>query len=741
MKTTKDQSLIQFDSEKMIFHLQMPNSSYVIRIYGGQVLEHIYWGKKLDTLAGIRSAAPCEAGFSAQNKELMDSENTESITTELFPQEYPFFGDCDMRKPAFHACYKDGSRITKLQYICHEIYEGKPKLTGLPATYVEDSYMANTLEITMRDHLTGLTLLFRYTVFRDSDALCRNVEVINNGTDSISINSIMSCNVDFQRADFDFVNLSGAWARERSIERRALHTGTTKVESRRGSSSHHQSPFFALCCANADEEHGDVYGFSFVYSGNFEAGVEVDTYGQTRAFMGINSFDFNWKLNPGESFTAPEVVMVYSPDGFGSMSRTYHNLYRKRLARGKWRDLERPVLINNWEGTYFDFNEEKILNIARCAQKTGIEMLVLDDGWFGKRNSDTCSLGDWYVNHEKLPDGISGLSNKINALGMKFGLWFEPEMISPDSDLYREHPDWCLHVEGRGRSLCRNQLILDLSRNDVQEYVISFMRKHLSSANIEYIKWDMNRNMTCVGSAALPAEQQTEVYHRYILGLYKILECITSEFPDILFEGCSGGGGRFDAGQMYYFNQYWTSDDTDAVERMSIQYGTSLVMPAAFMSAHVSAVPNHQSGRISSMKTRGYVAMSGQFGYELDTTHMDENELIEISNQIAQYKQIREIIHNGDMYRTQSPFEGNHTCFTYVSADKKNAVLFYFTSQCTMRPQPAMVKTAGLDDRKTYQLLSTGELFSGSVLNHFGVRLHHQMDGESDMLVFQSIDR
>ncbi len=732
--------MICYDEVLKCFHLRTPNSSYVIHLYADTVLEHVYWGARLEGLEGIQLAKPGYIGFAAMDGELAEMEGVEPISTEVFPQEYPTFGSCDMRKPAFHARYADGSRITKLRYVNHKIYPGKPKLEGLPATYVQQDSQADTLEITVADDLTGLTLLYRYTAFADHDAICRNVEVVNAGSKPVELNSVMSCNVDFDRADFAFINLSGAWARERHIDRRSLHTGTTKVESRRGSSSHHQSPFFALTDPNGDEEHGQAYGFSLVYSGNFEAGVEVDTYGQARAFMGINAFDFAWLLEPGQRFTAPEAVMVYSAQGLGGMSRTYHSLYRRHLARGVWRDRPRPVLLNNWEATYFDFTEEKLLDIARCAKDAGIELLVLDDGWFGKRNWDDCSLGDWEVNRQKLPGGIRSLAEKVNAIGLKFGLWFEPEMVSPDSDLYRAHPDWCLHVAGRPRSQCRNQLILDMSRQDVQDYVISFMTRHLSSAPISYIKWDMNRNMSCAGSALLPGERQAETAHRYMLGLYRVLETVVTAFPEVLFEGCSGGGGRFDAGQMHYFNQYWTSDNSDALERQYIQYGTSLVMPACFMGAHVSAVPNHQVHRTTSLKTRGYVAMSGQLGYELDVTKMTPEELQQVAEQIWEYKSIRQTVHNGDMYRIASPFAGSNTGWVYVSADKRSAVMFYFTIMHKTPTLPSRVRVPGLDAGKRYRLRATGEIYSGAVLMHQGISIHHDRDGESDLFVFDMTD-
>lgn len=724
---------IIIDEKKKIFHLQTPTTSYVFSIAKDEVLLHLYYGKKIESIEGIENSVSYEGRpFSAEDKSI-------GIFTECVPQEYSFYGSCDFRKPAFHAQYADGSRITRMEFVDYKIIKGKPALVGLPSTYVEDDSEADTLEIKMKDKLTGLVLIYRYSVYSGFDAITRSVSAINEGGDDINIKSIMSMNIDFYSADYDFIHLSGTWARERFVKREAIGQSRIQVESRRGSSSHHHSPFIALAAKNADEKMGDVYGFSLVYSGNFEAGVEGDTYDYTRVYMGINSFDFNWLLKSGEEFHAPEVVMVYSANGLGDMSRRYHKLYGKRLCRGKYRDEERPVLINNWEGTYFDFDEEKIVNIAKTAQKAGIELMVLDDGWFGKRNNDDCSLGDWYENKEKLPDGIPGLAKKVTDLGMQFGLWFEPEMVSPDSDLYRAHPDWCLHVNGRNRSEGRNQLILDLSREDVCDYIIEFMTNHLKNAPISYIKWDMNRNMTEIGSALLPAERQAETAHRYMLGLYRVLEEITSQFPDVLFEGCSGGGGRYDAGMLPYFSQYWTSDDTDAGMRLYIQHGTSMVMPASTMGAHVSAVPNHQNGRVTTLKMRGDVAMCGQFGYELDVTKMTDDELAEIAEQIKYYKEIREVIHKGDMYRLRSPFEGRKTVWEYVSEDKKTVVLCRYTTESLLSYRAEREKLEGLDENEMYKRRDNGEVYGGGMLMNCGLLCKNQKDFESEIIIFDRL--
>ena len=727
---------IIFDEKNKVFHLQTKNSSYVFELCGDYIITHLHYGKKLNTIKGIeynnegKVPALYNVDFGYEK---------EDISSEVLPQEYPVYGSPDLRKPAFHATYTDGSRITKMKYVTHKIYAGKPKLNGLPSVYTESDSEAETLELWLKDDKTGLKFILKYTTIDEFDAITRSVELVNEGKENININSVMSMNIDFSDDDFDFIHLHGAWARERHIERVPLVHGTVKTESRRGASSHHHSPFFALAKKDTTEKFGEIYGFSLVYSGNFEAGVEVDSYKTARAFMGINSFDFNWLLKPGESFTAPEVVMVYSDCGMGEMSRKFHKLYRTRLARGYWRDKVRPILINNWEATYFDFNEEKLLELAKAAKKAGVELLVLDDGWFGKRDIDNCSLGDWYVDKKKLPNGLDGLANKLNEIGMKFGLWFEPEMVSPDSDLFRSHPDWCLHVNGRGKSLGRNQLILDLSREDVCDYILETLTKVLSEANIEYIKWDMNRNMSEIGSELLPPEKQAETAHRYMLGLYGILEKLKERFPKLLMEGCAGGGGRFDAGMLHYFNQYWTSDDTDPVERFYVQHGTSLVMPSAFMGAHVSAVPNHQTGRTTPFKTRGITAMCGQFGYELDVTKLSEEEISAMHDQVEIYKEVRQTILFGEMYRLLSPFEGDKIAWEYISEDKNNVVFCYFVKS-TMPAMPAKyVRLEGLDENADYVLRGTDKVFNGSVLMNRGFQVERVGEYGSEMYIFDKI--
>ncbi len=750
---------ILFEESTRTFHLQTPNTSYAFRLRGEYVLEHLYYGKRLESLVGMETynyapfvsgvamdcefagedkIAGAEAGGVSVAQPLKKAARADFVSTGVLLQEYSALGSCDMRRPSFHATYEDGSRITKAKYISHKIYDGKPKLAGLPATYVEDDSEAQTLEILMRDEVTGLEFTYRYTAYSAFDAITRNVEVTNCGNAAAKINRIMSMGFDFGDHEFDLISQHGAWGRENYLERKPLFYGCMTVENRGVCRSHGQSPFFALARKDATEDKGEAYGFSLVYSGNFECGAEVERYGATRAFMGIGSTDFSWLLNVGERFVSPEVVMVFSAEGLGAMSRTYHELYRTRLARGPWRDRERPVVINSWESAYFNFDEQKIVDLAKQAKKAAIDMVVLDDGWFGKRDTDTCSLGDWYVNAKKLPDGLKGLADKVNAEGVQFGLWFEPEMISPDSDLYRAHPDWCIHVAGRDRSLAREQLLLDLSRPEVREYVLSFLFDTLNSAPITYVKWDVNRDATEVGSAALPAERQAETAHRYMLGLYEILEKLMAAFPEVLFEGCAGGGGRFDPGMMHYFHQYWNSDDSDAGERMLIQHGTSMVMPSAFVSAHVSAVPNHQINRVTTMEARGLVAMGGQLGYEFDLTKMTDEELEEIKAQIAQYKEIREVVHTGNLYRLKSPFESNHTVWQYISQDEKTVVLLYFRTRAVPGFERNMLRLDGLCPNGTYQLRQTGDTYSGNVLMNYGICVEKKLT-DKKMLDFSGI--
>ncbi len=709
---------ITFDEREKVFHLTTKNTSYIMKVAKEKYLSHVYWGRKIKTPDMENAQLNRFISFDA-----VPDTKDRGYSLDFVCQEYPVGCGTDYRIPAVQAVFSDGSRAVELIYDSYKITSGKPKLKGLPATYIEDASEADTLEIVLTDTLKSMKVVLMYTAYNEIDAITRSVRIINESSEQILLEKVMSASVDYETSDYDFVELSGAWGRERHIERNRLRSGIQSIESRRGASSHQLNPFFALASKNANEEYGEVYGFNLVYSGNFTAGVEVDQIFKARAYIGMNDYDFSWLLESGESFQAPEAVMVYSSHGFGEMSRVYHRLYRKRLVRGKYRDAIRPILANNWEATYFDFNEEKILELAKTASELGIELLVLDDGWFGKRNSDNCSLGDWYVNKEKLPDGIGGLAEKVKEYGILFGLWFEPEMVSPDSDLYRAHPDWCIHIPGRERTECRNQLTLDLSREDVCEYIIKTVSQVLDEAAIGYVKWDMNRHMSELGSAGLPPKRQKEMPHRYMLGLYHVMEEIVSKHPDVLFESCSGGGGRFDPGMLYYMPQTWTSDDTDAVERLYIQYGTSLVYPVSAMGCHVSAVPNHQANRMTSLSMRGDVAMSGNFGYELDLAAFTEEEKDEVRMQIKQYKDLRTFIQSGDMYRLQSPFEGNTTAWQFISEDGKDIFAAYFRILCEVNGGISRMKFTTLEADAMYEVLGVngGKRYSGDELMNIGL--------------------
>ena len=709
---------IVYDASSKTFNLSTSKTSYVLKVLGSNHVAHVYWGKKI-------KGKNLDYVLRSKNwgSFLTNTDNIDDFMLVMTPQEYPGYGSTDLRTPAVELQFSDGTSATDFRYESHNIYAGKNKLNNLPATYVEDENEAMTLELTLVDSLKNVKLILSYSVFEEFDAITRSVKIINESNEDVNINRVLSANVDFRDSDYELLQLSGAWARERHIIRKEIRSGSQSIGSRRGSSSHAQNPFMALVRKDTTEQHGEVYGFSLIYSGNFLANVEVDMYENARAQIGINPFDFTWLLKSKEEFTAPEAVLVYSNEGLTGMSHIYNCLYGKRLCKGKYRDEVRPILINNWEATYFDFNETKIKEIAREATNLGMELFVLDDGWFGKRDDDNSSLGDWFVNEEKLKGGLNKLATEINEMGLQFGLWFEPEMVSPISELYKEHPDWCIHIPGRNRSEARRQLILDYSREDVCNYIIEKISEVLSSAPISYVKWDMNRNMSEIGSAKLPANRQREVAHRYILGLYKVLEEITTRFPDVLFESCSGGGGRFDPGMLYYMPQTWTSDNTDAIERLKIQFGTSMVYPNASIGCHVSAVPNHQVDRITPIETRGVVAMSGNFGYELDITKLPESEKEIIKEQVKLYKEIRETIQFGKCYRLSSPFENNDVAWMFISKDCEEIIVSFVRTLAKPNSKFISLKLVGLDESTKYEILGENIIVGGDELMNIGLNV------------------
>jgi alpha-galactosidase len=620
--------------------------------------------------------------------------------------EYPVGGSGDYRAPALGVELPDGSGVLELRYQSHSIFPGKRGLIGLPSTYVETGNEAETLEVVLVDRVTKFQVCLTYTIFSDRPVVIRGARITNGGAAPLVLRAAMSASLDLPDADWDLITLSGEWARECHVERQGLRPGRQSVASNRGASGAQNNPFVALARAATTEEHGEAYGFSLVYSGNFIAEAEVEPYGTTRVRLGINPDGFAWLLKPGEEFVTPEAVLAYSGSGLGDLSDGLHHLFRERLAHGPWRDKDRPVVINNWEATYFDFDEPKLLAIASSAKEMGIELFVLDDGWFGRRNDDFTSLGDWDVNPAKLPGGLNSIATKVEALGMRFGIWIEPEMISRQSDLFARHPDWAIGNPARGRTESRNQYVLDMTRPEVVDHLFGVVSGILNSGPISYVKWDMNRTITEPFSPKLAAWQQGEFMHRHILGVYSLYDRLTKAFPNVLFESCASGGGRFDPGMLAFAPQAWTSDDTDAIERLKIQWGTSFAYPLSSMSAHVAAVPNHQLGRVTPLATRAAVAFFGVFGYELDSTKLSAKERDEVTDQVAFYKKWRALFQRGRFLRLRSPFEGdgNEVAWMTVAPDRRSAIAADY--QILNRPNtgPRRLRLRGLDAGATYRV-------------------------------------
>ena len=716
--------MITFNKEQQVFHLCNNQISYLIEVEEHGYLAHLYFGKKINHYSGHYQYVRDMRSFGPY-PEAADHD-TFSLDTVML--EYPGYGFGDFREPAYNFKLKDGSRITDFRYDSFEIVQGKCAIEGLPHLYTNQATEAETLIITLKDDVAQLRLKLNYTIYQDYATVVRSTTLINDSAETVEINQLASQSLDFPNRSFELIHLNGAWGRERQLTREKIEIGTKVLDSKRGSSSHHQNPFVTLVEPTTTQFQGEAYGFCLVYSGNHQTVIEKDNYSQTRVVMGMNPFNFAWQLPAGESFHSPEVVNVYSNQGLNQMSKTYHDLFNHHLIRGEHQLKERPVLINNWEATYFDFDDAKIHGIVDEAQALGIEMFVLDDGWFGERKDDHRSLGDWYEFEGKLEQGLEGIAQYVHDKGMKFGLWFEPEMISKDSDLHRAHPDWVLSVPGRPRSLSRQQHVLDFSRADVRDHIYQQMTAILDRVPIDYIKWDMNRNMTEVYSLLLDPEMQGEVSHRYILGLYEFMEKLTQAYPHILFESCSGGGGRYDAGMLYYMPQTWTSDNTDPIARLKIQYSTSLVYPISTMGAHVSAIPNHQTGRETSLDIRGNVAMSGVLGYELDLTTLSEEEKALIVKQVDFYKEHRQLLQFGDFVRLKSPYEENEVAWMFVSKDKKEAIVFYFRVLVEASAPYVTLKLAHLDETLEYQIAN--HVISGDALMNIGMYIDPKLHGD-----------
>ena len=710
--------MIVINKEHRVFTLHTKNTTYQMKADRHNVLIHTYYGPRVgdcDLSYLVRYAdRAC-----APNPHEAGTDRTYSLDT--LPQEYSTCGVGDFRLPSIEVEYPDGSRVADLRLTGWKVERGKYELDGLP--FFRGTEGAETLRITLEDPAADLAVELAYGVFEDCDLITRSVQVRNCGSAPVRLRQCASLCLDFQRSDMDLITFDGCHMMERAPSRAPLRSGVQGVGSVRGTSSHQHNPFVVLCDREANEDYGLCYGTMLLYSGNFQAQAEASQYDNVRLVMGINPYQFCWTLEPDATFTAPEAALVCSPSGLGQMSRQFHRAIREHLIQDTLRGARRPVLINNWEATYFSFDAEKLADIAKTAAPLGIELFVMDDGWFGKRDDDNSGLGDWVVNHSKLPGGLEALVPRLKELGMSFGIWIEPEMVSEDSDLYREHPDWALRIPGRVPARGRNQLVLDFSRPEVRRRVYGQIKAVLASADVSYVKWDMNRSLSDVWSAALPPQRQGEVFHRYVLGVYEMLDQLRRDFPHILIEGCAGGGGRFDAGMLYYTPQIWCSDNTDAIDRLRIQYGTSFGYPVSAMGAHVSVVPNEENGRITPMETRGVVAMSGTFGYEMDLSAVPQEEQAIIRRQTAFFKEHYDLIQQGDYYRLTDPFQnGPYTAWEQVSPDRREALVsLVFTSLRAAQPFRTL-RLKGLDPQQTYQVNGGGS-WPGDVLMAAGYPL------------------
>ncbi len=711
---------IIMNQAEQVFTLQTKRTTYQMKAGDYGILLHLYYGARVEDCTMDYLLHRKDVGFSGNPYEAGEDR---TFSLDTLPQEFPSYGVGDYRNNCVGVCQADGTRAADFRYVSWEIREGAHKIPGLPCLFDEDE-TAETLVIFLEDAASSLKLELYYVVFADRDVIARSARITNGGKEAVRLEKMMSACLELPNGSWEAIHFHGRHAMERRLERLPLMHGTMEVGSRRGTSSHQHNPGVILCSPDATEEHGGCYGLSLIYSGSFSMEIEMDQMDSVRAVCGINPEFFEYRLEPGEAFDTPQLMMTYSGSGLGRMSANFHSIIRHNLCRGKYKFARRPVLINNWEATYFDFNEEKILSIARQASELGIEMLVLDDGWFGSRDSDNAGLGDWFVNTDKLKGGLTDLVTGINGLGMKFGIWIEPEMVNEDSRLYREHPDWALTIPGRKPCRSRNQLVLDMSRSEVRDYVFDSIAAVLKSANVEYVKWDMNRSICDVYSAVLPKERQGEVYHRYVLGIYDLMERFTSSFPNILFEGCSGGGGRFDPAILYYSPQIWCSDDTDGIERLEIQYGTSFFYPISAVGSHVSAIPNHQTGRRTPLATRGVVAMAGSFGYEMDLNLLTEDEKEAVKAQVEDYKKYYDLIHNGDYYRLASPQgDSGFTAWQFVSGDKTRTLLNLVITHVRANAPDLWFKLRGLDPEKRYRLEEDGRIYSGSALMNAGISI------------------
>ena len=705
---------IKFSEKNKIFTITTKKTTYQFQVDGFGFLLHLYYGARIEGEMDYLLTF-YDRGFSGNPH---DAGADRTYSMDVLPQEFPCMGNGDYRSSALIVQNMDGTYSCDLRYQGYEIQEGKYGLKGLPAVYAS-SEEAQTLVIHMEDPVTKVRADLLYGVLPEYDIITRSVKIQNQGNEKIYLEKAASACLDFLWGDYDLISFYGRHTMERNFQRTPVEHGMQLMGSRRGTSSHQYNPFMILCDRKTTETTGSCYGMLFVYSGGFRMEAEKDQFNQTRAIMGLQSEKFRYPLMPGEEFIVPETVLTYSAGGFEQLSHNLHKCIRTHVCRGKYRDLVRPVLVNSWEAAYFDFDGEKILELAKNAADLGMEMVVLDDGWFGKRDSDNSGLGDWTVNEKKLGCSMGELAAKVNQMGLKFGLWIEPEMISEDSELYRQHPDWVLKIPGRKPIKGRNQLVLDFSRKEVRDSVFDQICEVLDHANIEYVKWDMNRSISDVYS--MRTTDQGRVLYDYVLGIYEFLEKMIDRYPDLLIEGCSGGGGRFDAGMLYYTPQIWCSDNTDAIDRTRIQYGTSFAYPVSTVGSHISAVPNHQTGRVVPLHTRNVVAMAGTFGYELDLQVLNENAKQKIRSQIQNYHKYAELIQKGEYYRLSDPFCDEIAAWAFVSEDQKEVLLNVVMLETHGNMPVNYVRLRGLCSDMIYENEQTGKRYSGGALMEAGI--------------------
>ena len=713
---------IIFHEQTNTLTLQTKHSTYQMKIGNLDYLLHLYYGPTIHDADMAYQIMQYDRGFSGNPYESRDAR---TFSLDAQPQEFSTQQQGDFRVSSIEVVNGNGSYSFNGKVTRFCVKDGKYQLDTLPCTFAAKEEQADTLEIILSDDISDVEVVLLYGVFEEADIITRAVKVYNKGNASIHLKKIMSVCLDFLNGrDMDLVSLPGRYGQERQVERQHMTHHIHSIGSVRGSSSHQQNPFVILCDREATEDYGKCYGFSLMYSGNFLTEAELDQYDQLRLVMGIHPKQFVYEIGPGEVFEAPEVVMAFTEHGFTGLTQLYHDFYRTNLCRSKFvSEVQRPVLINSWEAAFMDFDDVKLVEIAKAAKNMGVDMLVMDDGWFGKRDDDNSSLGDWVVNEDKIKGGLHKLVERINSLGMKFGIWFEPEMVSENSDLYRAHPEWAMQIPGRHAVRSRNQIALDMSRRDVQEYLIKSINDILDDANIYYMKWDINRSLADIWSNVLSAEKQGEVYHRYILGLYHVMDEIILTHPDILFEGCSGGGGRYDPAMLHYYPQYWVSDNNHPIDRLKLHYGTSFVYPVSTMGAHIS-----DSGKFVPLQTKAVVAMCGTFGYELDATHLSEKEQEICREQSNLFRKYYPIIFNGDYYRLTNPFEaGNLTAWQHVTKDKKESLLSVVVTNLTCNGPQEYVRAKGLVPNAMYRINDGEQVLSGAALMHAGLPIDREV--------------